>query len=196
MDTSERQVIDELFGKVRQAEQQSGGRDADAEACIRDHVARQPAAPYYMAQAIVVQEQALAGMQARVEDLERQLAERPAGGGFLGGLFGGGASARPAAPPVAPLVTPAVTPAGAADPRVARHIDPRQQRPGGGFLAGALQTALGVTGGVLLGNAIAGMFADPAAAAETSPHDDVPEDDHQRHQDDLPEDDFSFDDDF
>jgi hypothetical protein len=45
-----------------------------------------------------------------------------------------------------------------------------QQPGGGGFLAGAAQTALGVTGGVLLGNAIAGMLggrdakaAEPAA---------------------------------
>jgi hypothetical protein len=47
---------------------------------------------------------------------------------------------------------------------------------GGGFLAGAAQTALGVTGGVLLGSAIAGMFgggtataAEPQPAPEPSP---------------------------
>jgi hypothetical protein len=32
--------------------------------------ARQPAAPYLMAQAIVIQEQALAASQARIEELE------------------------------------------------------------------------------------------------------------------------------
>jgi hypothetical protein len=41
------------------------------------------------------------------------------------------------------------------------------QQAGGGFLAGAAQTAMGVAGGVLLGNAIAGMFGgDEAQAAE------------------------------
>jgi hypothetical protein len=40
-----------------------------------------------------------------------------------------------------------------------------QQRGGGGFLAGAAQTALGVTGGVLLGNAIAGMLGGSEAKA-------------------------------
>ena len=40
-----------------------------------------------------------------------------------------------------------------------------QQPGGGGFLAGAAQTALGVTGGVLLGNAIAGMLSGNEAKA-------------------------------
>ena len=60
---------------------------AAAEALIRDLMARQPAAPYLLAQVVLVQEQGLRNLQARVEELER--AERPQGNGFLGGLFGG-----------------------------------------------------------------------------------------------------------
>lgn len=157
MDNTEKQVIDELFGKIRQAEGGSGPRDPGAEARIREHILQQPAAPYYMAQAIIIQEQALGVSQARIEQLKRELAERPAGGGgFLGGLFGGGsARSLPAQP----------SPGAGWDPRVAGYADPRR-RQGGGFLAGAMQTAVGVAGGVLLGSALAGMFADPAAAAE------------------------------
>jgi Uncharacterized protein conserved in bacteria len=40
---------------------------------------------------------------------------------------------------------------------------------GGGFLAGAAQTALGVTGGVLLGSAIASIFTGGAQAQEPAP---------------------------
>ncbi|WP_280807953.1 DUF2076 family protein [Mesorhizobium sp. L48C026A00] len=40
-----------------------------------------------------------------------------------------------------------------------------QQRAGGGFLAGAAQTAMGVAGGVPLGNAITGMFGGSQAQA-------------------------------
>jgi hypothetical protein len=166
MDTTERQVIDELFGKVRQAEAQTGPRDVAAEARIREHVAAQPAAPYYMAQAIVIQEQALAAAQSRIEELERQAAERPSGG-FLGSLFGGGGGGRP---------TPTRRPqGGGVDPRVAAYANPHQTRPGGGFLAGAMQTAMGVAGGVLLGNALMGMFADPAEAAEEPGEEEAPE---------------------
>jgi uncharacterized protein len=158
MDSTEREIIDELFGKIRQAEGQSGPRDADAEARIRQHVSAQPASPYYMAQAIIVQEQALAAANARIEQLERQLSEGSAGG-FLGGLFGaGGSRPLPAQP----------SRADGWDPRVAAYTN-RRHGQGGGFLAGAMQTAMGVAGGVLLGSAIASMFAPGAAAAAEEP---------------------------
>ena len=66
-------------------------------------------------------------------------------------------------------------------------MSPSRQPGGGGFLAGAAQTALGVTGGVLLGNAIAGMLggheakaAEPAADKGTEDKDD--EDAHEEPQ--------------
>ncbi|MEP9380720.1 DUF2076 family protein, partial [Aquabacter sp. CN5-332] len=83
MDTQDRQAIEGLFGRLAQVEQQAGPRDTEAEGFIRDRVSRQPAAPYFMAQTIVVQEYALQEAQRRIEELER----RPAGGGgFLSGL--------------------------------------------------------------------------------------------------------------
>ena len=60
MDQNERGIIDDLFDRLRRAEGQSGPRDPEAEALIAQHVAAQPPAPYYMAQAIVVQQEALA----------------------------------------------------------------------------------------------------------------------------------------
>jgi uncharacterized protein len=168
MDQNERQIIEELFGKLRQAEAQSGPRDAQAEGFIREQVARQPAAPYLMAQAIVIQEQALAQSQARIQELEEQLRSRPAsgGGGLFGSLFGGGAQQRQPAPP------PSNSPWGnqghaqVGDPRVAAYANPQyQHRQGGGFMAGAMQTAMGVAGGVLIGNALGSMFSGGEAAA-------------------------------
>jgi Uncharacterized protein conserved in bacteria (DUF2076) len=75
-----------------QVQGQAPPRNAEAEAHIRQQVNGLPTARYYMAQAILVQEQALANMQTRVQELERQLADRPASGGFLSGLFSGGAA--------------------------------------------------------------------------------------------------------
>ena len=168
MDTTERQLVDELFQKLRQVESQTGPRDHEAEARIRSQVARQPAAPYYMAQTIVMQEQALAAATARIEEMERERDARPAGGGFLTGLFGGGAA------PAAGRRSPAAP----GDPRVAAYAradraagqrggTDQRQTGGSGFLAGAMQTAVGVAGGMMLANALGGMFgADEAAAAE------------------------------
>ncbi|HMR33640.1 MAG TPA: DUF2076 family protein [Geminicoccaceae bacterium] len=165
MDTNERQLIDGLFDRLRQVDGQAPQRDGDAEQLIRQRVGAMPAAPYYMAQAILVQEQALAASQQRIEELERDLASRPAGGGFLGGLFG--APSRPAAPP--PATAPRMpTNAG-------RPGGPWGGGAGGGFMAGAMQTAMGVAGGMLVANAIGSMFAADPAAAATPPADAPPE---------------------
>lgn len=162
MDQRERQVIDELFGKLHQVDQQSPQRDPEAERYIQEQIARLPAAPYYMAQAILVQEQALANLQARVQELERQASERPAGGGFLGGLFGGGQQqpvpARPAPRASFPQAGHPGMMGGHGSPWGGRSM-------GGGFLAGAMQTALGVAGGILVAEALTSAFDGGAAEA-------------------------------
>jgi hypothetical protein len=208
MDNSDRQAIQGLFQRLNQVESQSPPRDGEAEALIRDEVSRQPGAPYYMAQTIVMQDYALQSAQARIEELEQELSARPAGGGgLLSGLFGGGSREPPRPSRTVPRV------GMGAQPMAAQPMDSQAmgaggmgaggmgaggmgaggmgaggmgaggmaQRPGGGFLAGAAQTAMGVAGGMLLGSAIAGMFqggeaqaAEPAAPpADEPPADDV-----------------------
>jgi hypothetical protein len=164
MDGNERQVIDGLFAKLREVDRQAPHRDADAETHIRQLVAAMPTAPYYMAQAILVQEQALANMQNRVQELERSAAERPAGGGFLGGLFGGGAQAP--APRRGPMpVAQGPIPPQYTQPGMAGGGSPWGRPAGGGFLAGAMQTALGVAGGMLIADAISDAFSGGTAEA-------------------------------
>jgi hypothetical protein len=149
MDRNEQGIIDGLFDKLGQAERGSGPRDAEAERRIEEHLRRQPAAPYYMAQAVIVQEHALQAAQERIQQLEQELKQRPAGGGFLGGLFGAGS---------VPARRPAPSPQ-------LGQLAQYQQRGGSGFLAGAMQTAMGVAGGVLLGNLLMGAFSGGDAMA-------------------------------
>ncbi len=55
---------------------------------------------------------------------------------------------------------------------LSRRVRVRLARCGGGFFAGAAQTAMGVAGGVLLAKAIAGMIGgNEAEAAETGAND-------------------------
>lgn len=156
MDNNDRQAISGLFDKLAQVERQVPARDAEADRFIAEAIARQPGAPYYMAQTVVVQEHALNAAQARIAQLEAELTDArqgaTQGGGFLSGLFGGGAARRQPAPVPQPM------------PQGAR----------GGFLAGAAQTAMGVAGGMLLANAVAGMFAGDAEAGE-APAEEAPE---------------------
>ena len=105
MTPQERDVIAGIFDRLKQAANQP--RDPEAERYIGDRLREQPYAPYAMAQAVYVQEQALTNLQAQVEDLQTQLRDlesraaaqpAPQAGGFLSGIFGGGQPAEPARP--------------------------------------------------------------------------------------------------
>ena len=181
MNTQERQIIDDLFDKLRQVEQQSGPREPNAETHIRTRIERQPGAPYYMAQTIVMQEQALQNAQARIAELEDELARRPAGGGgFLSGLFGGGSQPQPRPPQRQPDNMQGMAPPGGGFGSGVSAPGMAAQPGRGGFLAGAAQTAMGVAGGMmigsLLGNALRGggeaKAADAAQPAAASGNDD------------------------
>ncbi len=169
MDRNDQQAIEGLFAKLANVERQAGQRDADADRFIQERVGQQPGAPYFMAQTIVVQEQALDTAQRRIEELEHHAANTPVQrGGFFSTVFGG-PTAQSRALPTRPLQA---SPWGSTNGGI-----PMQGR-GGGFLAGAAQTAMGVAGGVLLGNAVMGMLGgNEANAAEPPKVDDAPAED-------------------
>lgn len=156
MNEQERTVIGGIFDRLRTAEAQH--RDPEAEAYINDRVRQQPYAPYAMAQTIFVQEQTMEQMQRRIEELEAQQSSQ--GGGLLGRLFGGGQPQR-APMPERPMHAGRYDQGGGMQPAGPWGRQPQQ----GGFMAGAMQTAMGVAGGVLIASAIGSMFSDPAVAA-------------------------------
>lgn len=181
MQPEEKNLIDGLFARLHAVEGQSAPREPQADALISEHVARQPAAPYFMAQAIIVQENAIEQLDARIKEqaaeieaLKRaQNASQQNSGGFLAGLFGGRSQAQPVENrPASSLAgnTGAQNslaggrfgqqPAAGQQPGFVQRGAPAQ---GGGFLSGALQTAAGVAGGMVLGNMLMGMFQDDGA---------------------------------
>ncbi|MCS4065249.1 hypothetical protein EC849_107146 [Pseudomonas putida] len=202
MNTEEQTLIDGLFGRIRQAEDPSQPRDAQAQACIEQHLRQQPAAPYYMAQAILVQEAAIKRLDEQNKQLEAELKQARAraeaaqagtsapgngGGGFLSSIFGsGGRNAAPAVQPQRPS-TPPVAPGGGWREPSAPGFPQPQQQPGFGaaparggassFLGGAMQTAAGVAGGVLLAQGISSMFShnsQPEEVVEVIKEEPVP----------------------
>ncbi|PKH21300.1 ABC transporter substrate-binding protein [Enterobacterales bacterium CwR94] len=156
MHNDEQRLIDSLFTRLKQAESQSTVRDAQAETQILQHIAQQPTAPYYMTQALLIQEAAMKQLNQRVSELEGQLAQQrsqseQSSGGFLSGLFGGGQRTQPLSP--SPQAAPVQNPAWG-NTAAAAQTAPR----GTGFLGGALQTAVGVAGGVVMANMLTNMF--------------------------------------
>lgn len=189
MDTNDRQAIEGLFQKLGTLERDMPQRDPEAERFINDQVGRNPGSPYYMAQTIVMQQMALENQQRELEAMRSQAADpryaspqnSSGGGGFLSRMFGGSDQSRqPASAPMrasggATGPWGGQSRYGASQGQPGMMGQPGMQpgmmggRGGGGFLAGAAQTAMGVAGGVLLGNAIAGMFdGNEAQAAEAA----------------------------
>ncbi|MCU7651129.1 DUF2076 domain-containing protein [Pseudomonas piscis] len=193
MNSEEQTLIDGLFSRLQQAETDSAPRDAQAEARIKEHLTRQPAAGYFMTQAILVQEAALKSLdeqnkqltqqvqqlQAQLQQAKSQAAPAPASsGGFLSSIFGGSREAQPAP---APTASPAPSSGGGwrepprpgfgapqqnfGAPQQGFGAAPQQnyapqQAPAAGssFLGGALKTAAGVAGGVMLAQGISSLF--------------------------------------
>jgi len=198
MSPEERQLLTQLFDRVRQAS--STPRDREAESLIEGELRSQPYATYYLAQAVIIQDKGLEAATAKIRDLEDQIAhlqdelsraqsqaqaqppaQQQGSGGFLGGLgsiFGNGNSA----PAPARTAGPSAGPWGQA-PQQNRGYDDYGRSPppqsgswsgapsggqwqqpaaapaGGGFLRGALTTAAGVAGGVLVADAVRDIFS-------------------------------------
>src|SRR5471030_943888 len=102
MQSEEQRLIEGLFSRLQQAESATAPRDAEAERVIQACVSKQPSAPYYMAQAMIIQEAALTKLNQQVQAQQQQIAQlqdqaknaRPQSTGFLAGLFGGGAASQ------------------------------------------------------------------------------------------------------
>ncbi len=174
MSPEERQLLAGLFDRTRAAS--ANPRDKEAEAYIAEAVREQPYATYLLAQAVIVQDQALGAANEKLQQLEARVKELEAaqttsGGSFLGGLFGGGRPAAPTSVPsagAAPASAPAASPSPwgrqqAPQPAAPQYAQPMQQAQpqasGGGFLQGALGAAAGVAGGMLLANSISSLFS-------------------------------------
>ncbi|KQS72491.1 hypothetical protein ASG39_01615 [Rhizobium sp. Leaf371] len=115
MSPEEQSLLSGLFERVRTAA--STPRDREAETLIDQAVRAQPSAPYYLAQAVIVQEKGLEAAAQRIEALEAQLRRteerlhelesrrdhaprdhapgESASGGFLGSLFGSSEKPQP-----------------------------------------------------------------------------------------------------
>ncbi|AJP54493.1 MULTISPECIES: DUF2076 domain-containing protein [Pseudomonas] len=178
MNSEEQTLIDGLFSRLQQAETDSAPRDAQAEARIKEHMTRQPAAGYYMTQSILVQEHALKSLDAQnkqqaqqiqqlQDELQRAKSAQPApasSGGFLSSIFGGGGSREPQPAQSAPASSGGGwrEPARPGFSQPAPQQNYQQPAPaapvGSGFLGGAMKTAAGVAGGVLLAEGISSLF--------------------------------------
>src|SRR5216684_1610676 len=180
MTPQETELITTLLARLKNAGGQP--KDPEADALIRQAMAEQPDAPYYLVQTVLIQDLSLNAAQNRISELEKQLtdaqqAAKPTS--FLGGLFGsrpsapagGGAPAAgpwtrapqvAAAPPAPPYGQPGYAQPGYGQPMQAGggFMGGGMGGGGGGFLRSAAATAAGVAGGALLFQGISSLFGN------------------------------------
>ena len=160
MNAEEKQLIGDLFARLRNFDGGSA-KDPEAEALIRDLVRQSPDAPYYLAQTVIIQQQALERAEARMKELEdasRQPQYTGRGGSFLPGAASvPSTGARYAA-------APQRTPEPMAPPASPWSSPPQAGGGSGGFLSSALSTAAGVAGGVFLADGIRSLFGGGSRA--------------------------------
>ncbi|CDZ61109.1 Putative periplasmic ligand-binding sensor protein [Neorhizobium galegae bv. orientalis] len=186
MSPEERQLLTALFDRIRTAA--ATPRDRDAETLIDQATREQPYATYYLAQAVIVQEKGLEAAANRIRELEDRIHQLEAetsehhraeqSGGFLSSIFGSGQPQQSTPAPRPGIQTgPQSGPWGSAprqNYRTGSDYDDGYRAPppsaapwsgqmsapsaGGSFLRGALGTAAGVAGGMLLANSLSGIF--------------------------------------
>lgn len=192
MTPDEHRMIEDFFGRL--ASQGTPDKDRDADRLIADELRRNPDAAYLLVQTALVYEHQFSDMEQRIRDLEEQVANAGRSsqpqGSFLGGRLGSRSSATATASSSpgfgasqrspASRAAPAASPWGDGAPAAARDVsrnDSRAssspgrqpqaaQQSGGGFFRSAMATAAGVAGGLMLGDALRGMFGGDAQASE------------------------------
>jgi uncharacterized protein len=185
MEPQERDLLTTLLARLKNTANQP--KDPEADALIRQAIAAQPDAPYFLAQTVLIQDLSLHNAQNQIAELEKQLtdaqqqAARPAATSFLGGLFGSRqpAPSAGAAPAPGPWTrAPQVAAAPPAQPWGQPNPQGGYGQPmgsgggfmgggmggGGGFLRSAATTAAGIAGGALLFQGIESLFGQHASA--------------------------------
>ena len=182
MTPDEQRMIQDLFKRL--AAQGRVEKDGQAERLISDAMRSNPDAGYMLVQTALVYEHQMEEQEARLRELEDQIAQMQRGGtspsvgssSFLGGRLGQGRGSVPSAgggQSSSPWQSSGGQPA---------YQQPEPQRggmfggspamaqaaPGGGFFRSALQTAAGVAGGMMVANSLSGLFGGHSAHAAQS----------------------------
>lgn len=150
MTPDERQLLTRFLQDLAQA--RAGQKDAEAATMISQAMNANPDAPYLLVQHTVMSDEALHAAQARIADLESQLAgsgqNQPSS--FFGGGWRSGQGASTSVPPSPPPQQPSYAPQPGGPFSMGGGL--------GSFLRNAGTTAAGVAGGEMLFEGLSGLF--------------------------------------
>jgi len=163
MTPQERQLVEDLFGRLAQLEKVP--RDADAERVIAEGVRGAPNAIYPLVQTVLVQDEALKRADARIRELTGEDAGPTTSGGFLDSMRQALTGRSTSVPSVRPGAPDPRWNSGGAFPNANAAPAQGGGYGGGSFLGTAAASAAGVIGGALLLNSISSMFGHHGGSA-------------------------------
>ncbi|XBC38341.1 MAG: DUF2076 family protein [Buchnera aphidicola (Floraphis choui)] len=171
MNNNEKQLIESLFSRLHKTEIESSDRDNVAEKLIKDLLEKYPNSPYYMAQTILIQETAIKKLNEQISlldsksDKNQKDKKDTSSTGFLSSLFGSkktqnvldSHSNNTLNKPYNKIQDSNVS---SFPSQVHSSAIPQSGTINNtnGFLSGALQTAAGVAGGVVMANMLMNLF--------------------------------------
>lgn len=135
MNQNDQQLIANLSNRLKQA--QPARKDPEAEYMITQEIAPQPDAVYLLTQAVLLQEQAIRSLQQQLNELQATQKR-----GFFSSLFGGKNQSH-----LSSLYQNASS-----------QDAPKTAFGGNSFLGSALNTAVGVAGGIFLFEGLSHLF--------------------------------------
>ncbi|QCI17588.1 DUF2076 domain-containing protein [Buchnera aphidicola (Acyrthosiphon lactucae)] len=177
MKDEEKNLIENLFHRLKKTELNSCERDHLADDLIQNLVKKQPASSYYMVQTILIQETAIKKMNMKIEELKRRIKELNTEelnkkSSFLSGFF--------KKKPTAQMESNDndlwrkkrdISSSGHSNATILPTTQPlptvNSSNRSSSFLSSALQTATGVAGGMILGNMLMNVFS------HTKPEEDI-----------------------
>ncbi|QCI15873.1 DUF2076 domain-containing protein [Buchnera aphidicola] len=168
MKDEEKNLIENLFHRLKNAELKSSERDISADNLIQMLVKKQPSSSYYMAQTILIQETAIKKMSRQIEELKRNInflnqKEQNKKSSFLSNLFKKHPSSY-TKPNDSNVWKQQEYPSKLNNSHNfdtssrSQTLSTSASNNSSGFLKNALQTATGVAGGMILGNMLMNVF--------------------------------------
>ncbi|WP_343183221.1 DUF2076 domain-containing protein [Buchnera aphidicola (Neophyllaphis podocarpi)] len=173
MHNEEISLIKNLFYRLKEAEINSNSRDQSAEKIIKNLLDNQPNSPYYMIQTILIQEEAIKKLNAKINLLENKIISSKSktnNKGFFSNIFGRNNNENDTLnnkqySPNNLINTENNTPtlqssdvSNSSFVRNPRGVSSIAGSNNNSFLGNALQTATGVAGGVVMANMLTSLF--------------------------------------
>jgi len=163
MQSEEKKLIENLFDRLQKTEAKYPNKNKLADELISNSLKNQPNSPYYIIQTILIQEVAIKKLNEQIIELKNKISDlesladkkEPS---FLSGLFRRSPSNIMKTEQHSGVSNHEKTITANQNPEGILNTNNTAKSNAISFIGNALQTAAGVTGGILMGNALLNLF--------------------------------------